>query len=342
MIDFKDLDNSSSEDKKKPPQSNVSFSEAAAGHEKKLFDKSAEDKIGTALYGKACGYLGKVFSAVGKDAGFSLEPGFQLVRSMVDNQSSSAALFIAALHRDDPDNFIINHCVNTAVFAIKMGVNLGFSHERQVEIGLAALLHDVGSARIRPGVMSKNGSLSPDELNLIKERPKYSYKILRSLQDPPSYLADTALQVYEKTDGSGYPQGLKDGEIHAYAQIIGLVDIYDALIHTRPWRDKYPHFSAVKEILKTYRNSFKRSYLKALLTAFSIFPLYSYVQLNSEAIGRVIETYPDQPMRPRLQIVYDSQKRKVVTRRMVNLPENPLLYIVDSVSEEALMETPGS
>ena len=144
MIDFKDLDNSSSEDKKKPPQSNVSFSEAAAGHEKKLFDKSAEDKIGTALYGKACGYLGKVFSAVGKDAGFSLEPGFQLVRSMVDNQSSSAALFIAALHRDDPDNFIINHCVNTTVFAIKMGVNLGFSHERQVEIGLAALLHDVG------------------------------------------------------------------------------------------------------------------------------------------------------------------------------------------------------
>jgi hypothetical protein len=47
-------------------------------------------------------------------------------------------------------------------------------------------------------------------------------------------------------------------------------------------------------------------------------------------------------MRPRLQIVYDSQKRKVETRRMVNLPENPLLYIVDSVAEEALIETSGT
>jgi hypothetical protein len=60
--------------------------------------------------------------------------------------------------------------------------------------------------------------------------------------------------------------------------------------------------------------------------------------LNSNAIGKVIETYPDQPMRPKLKIVYDSQKRKVLTERIVVLPDNPLLNIVDSVSESEIQE----
>jgi hypothetical protein len=57
------------------------------------------------------------------------------------------------------------------------------------------------------------------------------------------------------------------------------------------------------------------------------------VKLNSDAIGKVIETYPDQPMRPKIQIIYDSQKRKVLTEKIVALPEDPLLHIVDSISE---------
>ena len=342
MIDFKDLDNISPENDKKRPQSNVSFSEADPGSERTLFGETARDKVGTALYDKACEYIAYAFDAARQEADFTLEPGFKLVRDIVESQSSSDALFIIALHRDDLENFIIDQCVNTAVFAIKMGAGLGFSHDRQVEVGMAAMLHDIGSARIPQAVLNKKDLLSSDELNLVMERPQYSYKILRSLQNAPSYLADTALQMYERTDGSGYPHGLKGTEIQAYAQIIGLVDVYEALIHSRPWRDKYLHFSAVKEILKTYKTTFQRNYLKTFLSVFSIFPLYSYVRLNSEAIGRVIETYPEHPMRPRLQIVCDSQKRKVVTERMVNLPENPLLYIVDSVAEEALTEAPGT
>jgi hypothetical protein len=60
--------------------------------------------------------------------------------------------------------------------------------------------------------------------------------------------------------------------------------------------------------------------------------------LNSNAIGKVIETYADQPMRPKLQIVFDSQRRKVLTKRIVALPENPLLNIVDSVPESEIQE----
>jgi HD-GYP domain-containing protein (c-di-GMP phosphodiesterase class II) len=340
VVDFRDLENSPIEKKNSENQEKqkVSFSEAVSEIDRKLSSGAVENEVSTALYESACAYIDNVFAAVRKKSDFPLEHGFQLVRKMVEIQPSNDSLFVLALHRDNPDNFLINHSVNTAIFAIKMGAGLGYDNERQAEIGIAALLHDIGSAKIPQGILNKMGTLSHDDLNIIRKRPEYSRSILKSNQDSPAFLADIALQVYEKTDGSGYPQGLKAEEIHAYAQIIGLVDIYEALIHTRPWREKFLHFSAIKEILKEFRNTFERNYLKALLAEFSIFPLYSYVQLNSEAIGRVIETYPDHPMRPRLNIVYDSQKKKVMTERMVNLPENPLLYIVDSVSEQLLAE----
>jgi hypothetical protein len=60
------------------------------------------------------------------------------------------------------------------------------------------------------------------------------------------------------------------------------------------------------------------------------------VRLNSDAIGRVIETYPDQPLRPKIQIIYDSQKRKVLTEKIIALPEDPLLHIIDSITENEI------
>ena len=344
MVDFRDLDDSPLEkdDSEKQEKQKVSFSEDVTDIDLKLSDEHAENEISATLYENTCAYLDKAFAAVREGADFSLDTGFRLVRKMVENQSTNDSLFVLALHRDNPDNFIVNHCVNTTIFTLKMGAGLGFDNEHQEEIGVAALFHDIGSAKIPPDILNKIGPLSYDELNIIRKRPGYSRSILESIQNSPALLADVAFQVYEKIDGSGYPQGLKTDAIHTYAQIIGLVDIYEAMIHTRPWREKFLHFSAIKEILKTFKNSFARNYLKALLTEFSIFPLYSYVQLNSDAIGRVIETYPDHPMRPRLQIVYDSQKKKVITERMVNLPENPLLYIVDSVTEEELSKMSGN
>jgi hypothetical protein len=76
--------------------------------------------------------------------------------------------------------------------------------------------------------------------------------------------------------------------------------------------------------------------LKAHLSIFTAFPINSYVRLNSDAVGRVVETYPDQPLRPKIQILYDSQKRKVLTEKFVSLPEDPLLHIIDSVGENEI------
>jgi HD-GYP domain-containing protein (c-di-GMP phosphodiesterase class II) len=285
------------------------------------------------LYGEASEYIGDVLNALRSRKGFTLEKGFEIVQKIVAVSYPQDPVLILALHQDDWRQYVTQHPVNVAVFAIKMADHLGFSKDIQVEIGMAGLLHDVGMAAVPDKILYKQGKLNDAETKIFRQRPNLSSKILRTLDPKYAYLAECAAQVYERIDGSGYPRGLKANEMHEYAQIIGLLDMYESLIHSRPQRAKHTPFAAVKEIINTGKNHFRREYLKALLNIFTAFPIYSYVKLNSDAIGKVIETYPDQPMRPKIQIIYDSQKRKVLTEKIVALPEDPLLHIVDSISE---------
>jgi HD-GYP domain-containing protein (c-di-GMP phosphodiesterase class II) len=325
----------------------LSFRKLAARRDKRTVTGSPLPGTGLAstsntnrkgLYDKASTYLNQVFGAVKNRKSFPLEPGFRILQKMAEGNHPRDELFIMAIHLDDRFKYVIYHSINVAIYSLKLADDLGFTYTRKLELAMAALLHDIGMAVIPDKILYKQVELSPQEVNILRERPNYSCKILRSFGEGFAYLAETAAQVYERIDGSGYPRGLQGDEIHEYAQIIGLLDMYEALVHSRPQRDKLTHFIAVKEVFNACKNRFQRKHLKSLLNIFTVFPIHTYVRLNSNAIGRVIETYADQPMRPKLQILYDSQRRKVLTERIVVLPDNPLLNIVDSVSESELQE----
>ncbi len=300
-------------------------------------DKDVPQKL-KMLYDQAVDYLNCCYESIRTGASFSLAEGLDIIDQIVTISPDKDSLFIIALHKDYRSHYIANHPVNVAILAIKLCESLGFERQRLVELGIAALLHDIGVVRIPDEIIYKNGALSKKELGIFKQRPNYSYEILQAFKTDHPYLAQTAIQIHERIDGSGYPHGIQQDEIHDYAQIIGLVDVYEALIHSRPQRERFLHFSAIKEIIRTCKHKFQHRYLKALLNIFSIFPLYSFVELNSGAIGRVIMTHPEQPLRPKLRIYYDSQKSRLLTERIVDLPEHPLLYIVDSINEEDIRQ----
>lgn len=296
----------------------------------------ASDKDRDALYEEAHVFLNQVLIAVRQQKSFDLEWGFQIMNEIVKFQTPNDSLFLNAIHSEKLYDYVVRHSVNVAIFSTIMGKTLGFDKKHMIEIGMVGLLHDVGMGLIPESIIYKKGRLTQKEFEIMKERCKYGYKILQRFQDKYPYLSECTLQVYERVDGSGYPKSLKGDEIHEYAQIVGLAAVYEALIHSRPQREKFLHFFAAKEIIKTGKKAFKTEHLKALLNIFSVFPLQSHVKLNSGAIGKVIATYPDQLMRPKLRIVFDSQGRKVLTDRIIDLPENPLLYIVDAVADDEL------
>ncbi|MDX2439202.1 MAG: HD domain-containing protein [Desulfobacterales bacterium] len=323
-----------------------SFTELAAIQDRHALARSTDEKSKTSsnsnnrkdLYDEACIYLNQVLNAVKNRQSFALDPGFQILDKIAEFDHRQDELFIMSIHLDDRLKFVVHHSVNVAIYALKMAEDLGFSKKHKLEVAMAALLHDVGMADIPDKITYKHEKLSQQEEKILRESPNHSCEILRSFGDGFGYLAESAAQVYERVDGTGYPMALKGEEIHEYAQIIGILDMYEALIHSRPYRERLTYFTAVKEIINTCKNQFQRKHLKSLLSIFTAFPIYSFVRLNSNAIGKVIETYPQQPMRPKLQIIFDSQRRKVLTKRIIVLPDNPLLNIVDSVSESEIQE----
>jgi HD-GYP domain-containing protein (c-di-GMP phosphodiesterase class II) len=290
------------------------------------------------LHAQACACLAQIFGDVRAKRPFSLEPAASLIGRMAAERPQPDALFALALHLDEPRNFPLHHGVNVAVYAVKMAQDLGFDEEHQVQIGLAGLLHDVGIALLPDALLHKKGPLADAELSLLRERPNSAARILQCLGPAHGSIAESAAQVYERIDGSGLPRGLAGDEIHEYAQIIGLLDLYEALVHSRPNRERLSFFDAVKYIFKSCKTQFQRRYMKSLLRVFTVFPIGSYVQLNSEAVGRVIETVPDEPMRPKLRILFDSQRRQVLAERAVALTEAPLLNVVRSVTAKEIRE----
>jgi HD-GYP domain-containing protein (c-di-GMP phosphodiesterase class II) len=290
-------------------------------------------------YQRACRFVEDVFAKVRNEEKPNLSEGEDLIEEIVQaclRGTLPQELLIKAQYGDETNSFLTNKAVNVTVFAIFMGDTLKLSKKRLLELGLAALFHDIGKIRVPEEILHKEGSLKEDELAVLRKYPHDSFEILHGLGEKYRNLAECALHLNERLDGSGFPQGLQGDAINPYARIIGILELYEAMTHNRPQRHKFTHFEAVKEIVKTKKDAFQRELLKAFLRTFGIFPLHCLVKLNSGAIGRVIQTYEEQPLRPNIEIIVDAQDRPVKVPRTIALREQQVLYIVDALTEENL------
>lgn len=134
-----------------------------------------------------------------------------------------------------------NHIVRMARYSRLIGEALGLAQEQCDLIELAAPMHDIGKIATPDSVLLKPGKLDLDEWDIMKLHPGIGHSILDGSQRPILRAAATiAHQHHEKYDGSGYPQGLKGEEIHPFARIVAVADVFDALIQKRCYKPAWP------------------------------------------------------------------------------------------------------
>ncbi len=128
-----------------------------------------------------------------------------------------------------------DHTQRVAAAAVKLARQIGMSKEELVNVRRGAMLHDIGKMAIPDSILMKKGPLSADEWQEIRRHPRYAYELL----SPIPYLApclDIPRYHHERWDGTGYPYGLKGKEIPLAARLFAVIDVYDALTATRPYR----------------------------------------------------------------------------------------------------------
>ncbi|MDQ6972676.1 MAG: hypothetical protein Q9M30_08505, partial [Mariprofundaceae bacterium] len=122
-------------------------------------------------------------------------------------------------------------------------------------------------------------------------------------------------QSQERINGSG-PLGLNGPEISYMARIVGLLSFFEALIHYRPYRQRMLPRDAIREIILHHKNSFDIHILKALIDAVSLYPIGTYVQLNSGDIGQVVHVHPRLPLRPTILLIQDRNGHPIAKRNI--------------------------
>jgi len=145
------------------------------------------------------------------------------------------------------DYYTFAHSVHTCVLGTMLYKYIVSSKADRVQrFGLAAILHDIGKTSIDPEILNKPGRLEASEFEQVKAHPEIGHAIMMTHGTTDVMVLDVVQHHHEKLNGKGYPQGLAAGEISDNARVAAIVDIYDALTTSRPYRDAMTHDQAIE------------------------------------------------------------------------------------------------
>ena len=269
-----------------------------------------------------------------KDQPPDVEEGKRMVQQMDDLISKNSALLLAATDRIQ-EFAVSTHCVNVAILGVRIARSLNYREEEKMQVGLAALLHEIGVVKLSRRIVHERGKVEQE----VRNRPVYSAEILEKLGSEYDWLVQTVRQVYEREDGTGFPLGLKGKDIREEAKILGIVDVLEACIHERPYRRAMTGYQLFHELTSGANQRFAGRIVKALLKCFSLYPYNEYVLLNTGEIGKVVEVNETNLMRPRLRMLFDSKGQPFEDQPEVDLESNPSRYIDKAITYHQLPST---
>ncbi len=190
-----------------------------------------------------------------------IESERKLRQNLLDTVSAVAAM----LEMRDP--YTAGHQRKVADISVAIGRELGLPEPQLEGLKLAAILHDVGKIKVPAEILNRPGKLAREEYELIKLHPATGYEILKAI-DFPWPIAKTVLQHHERLDGSGYPNGLRDGEILLEARIVAVADVIDAMVSHRPYRPSQGVDAALCELETNSKKLYDPSVVESALKLF--------------------------------------------------------------------------
>lgn len=157
------------------------------------------------------------------------------------------------------------HSTRLAEWGMRVGQELGLEEAELQNLEVAALLHDIGKVGIPDAILRKPGRLDADEYALMKKHPEYGWAVLRMLPGFERAALDI-LHHHENFDGRGYPAGLKELEIPVVSRIVSVIDAFDAMVSSRPYRAGLPHEEAVRRLIESSGTQFDPAVVQCFIS----------------------------------------------------------------------------
>ena len=289
-----------------------------------------EERRATDVYRRAEQELTAVASAIQRQDPLEMAELSALAKDIAESIGRNDQLVVQALAGPSGSTLITN-LVNVSILATKVGSGLGYYGEELQRLTLAGLLHDIGLFAVPQSIVTKSGRLTHEERTLIEQHPELGYQLVRTLGPEWEWLALVVRQAHERSHGRGYPNRLSGRDVHEMAQIIGAVDVFDALVTPRPYRRRFFPHEAVRELIVAERLAFPREIMKALVEQLSAYPLGTLVRLTTGEIGSVVGINVQFPLRPIVAVDTDAAYGNGPEKREIDLSSSPLVSIIETI-----------
>ncbi|MCR4955822.1 MAG: HD-GYP domain-containing protein [Lachnospiraceae bacterium] len=226
-----------------------------------------------------------------------------VVSKIVDNVLDNADVMCNMLDIKKYDDYTYFHSVNVGILAAMVGAKMGLLKDQLMDLTTAGLLHDVGKKFVPVEILNSSEKLTDEEMEIIRSHPRLGADFIREKYAFSSYVNQGILQHHEWFDGNGYPLGRRGEEIPVYARIISLVDVYDALTSTRPYRSALPNSEAVEFIMGSGGSQFDPVVVDAFIHKIAIYPLGSQVELSDGRQAIVVKNDSKMILRPVVRVM---------------------------------------
>ena len=208
-------------------------------------------------------------------------------------------------------DYTFEHSLNVGVLCVVFGRIMGYSRDDLYKIGMGGILHDIGKMLVPEEILNKPSGLTDYEYDVIKNHPELGFQYLQQIK-VISPLSRTVVHAHhERVDGSGYPRGLKGEEIHEFAKIAAIADVFDALTSERIYRSRWATHKAAEYILSKTDSFFDYKLVRKLLPKIAAYPNGSEVVLSNGAKGIVKKQNKDFPTRPIISLYEDLSGEKI-------------------------------
>lgn len=240
-------------------------------------------------------------------------------KSMVEDITSSiernpdALILLSSLKGQN--EAMSEHAFATSVVSLHFGRHLGLDAGTVRDLGMAALLHDIGETKIPPEVLERPNR---DRDEIYRKHPEFGAELLKATPGIPKSVVQVALDHEEHVDGTGFPRGLSGDKLSLLTKVVSIANVYDELVSGLLGK-RLTGTDALRSMYKLRGKFFDAELFEHFITCIGIYPVGCIVELKRGDVGLVISIPPDSRRYPRLLIVRDQNKRRVDPPRIMNL-----------------------
>lgn len=220
------------------------------------------------------------------------------------------------------DDYTYMHSVAVCALMIALSRQLGLDEQQTRDAGMAGLLHDLGKAMIPMEILNKPGKLTDEEFALVKTHPEEGYRLLLEGKGISEIAKDVCLHHHEKIDGSGYPKGLNGESMSLYAKMGAVCDVYDAVTSNRPYKAGWDPAESIKRMAE-WKGHFDPTVFQAFVKSLGIYPIGSFVRLESGKLGVVVEQGEQSLLKPKVKVFFSTKSQAYIRPETIDLARSP-------------------